>query len=196
MRSTAGSTRRSGGKRRTEAEPCSANRAAARRVCPITGSACGEVFVIAYTMHFDGDEAVELENATVEDLTRWIKELDGVNNTIVAVTLDNGSSAEVSGGSDGRYKVDARVNGRFFDLASGLSTSYKRIPLAYCEDVCWYPEKYVVSLEQALASMRHFCLTGELSPEFSWSSASDYYPYEPETRAEGEPDAPDDGGGR
>ena len=151
--------------------------------------------MIAHTMHFDGDEVIELENPTVDDVLRWIKELDGEKNTIVAVTLDDGSSAEVSGGSDGRYKVNARVNGRFFDLASAISTSYKRIPLAYCEDVCFYPEKYIVTLEQALASLRHFCLTGELSPELSWSSAPDYYPFEPETRAEAEPGAAPDGGG-
>jgi hypothetical protein len=151
--------------------------------------------VIALTMHFDGDEVVELENPTVEDVLCWIKELDGEKNTIVAITLDDGNSAEVSGGSEGRYKVNARVNGRFFDLASGISTSHKRIPLAYCEDVCFYPEKYIVTLEQALASMRHFCLTGELSSEFSWSSASDYYPFEPETRAEAEPGIAPDGGG-
>src|SRR5205085_1783623 len=125
-------------------------------------------------MHFDGDEVVESESATVEDVLRWINGLDGEKNTIVAVTLDDGRSAEVSGGSDGRYKVNVRVNGRFYDLASGVSTSYKRVPLAYCEDLCFYPEKYIVTLDQALAALRHFCTTGELSPELSWSSAADY----------------------
>jgi hypothetical protein len=136
-------------------------------------------------MHFEGDEVVELESSTVDDVLRWIKKLDGVKNTIVAVTLNDGSSAEVSGGSDGRYKVNARINGRFFDLASGISTSYKRIPLAYCEDLCFYPEKYIVTLGQALASMQHFCLNGELFPEFSWNSDADYYPFE----ADAGPDA-------
>jgi hypothetical protein len=139
-------------------------------------------------MHFDGDEVLESDNATVEDVLRWIKRLDGQKNTIVAVTLDDGRSADVSGGSDGRYKVGVRVNGRLHDLASGVSNSYKRVPLAFCEDLCFYPEKYIVNLDQALAALQHFCSTGELSPEFSWSSASDYYPFEPDTRAEGEPE--------
>ncbi len=151
--------------------------------------------MIAYTMHFDGDEVLESESATVEDVLHWIKRLDGEKNTIVAVTLDDGRSAEVSGGSDGRYKVGVRVNGHLHDLASGVSNSYKRVPLAYCEDLCFYPEKYIVTLEQALSAMRHFCTTGELSPDFSGSNAEDYYPFEPDTRAAAEPDAAADGGG-
>ena len=152
--------------------------------------------VIKYTMHFDGDEVVELENPPVEDVLRWIKELDGDENTIVAVQLDNGTGAEVGGGSGGRYKFNARVGGRFFDLASDISNSYERIPLVVSEDLCFYPEKYIVTLEQALTAMRHFCTTGGLSSEFSWSSKHDYYPFEPETRAEDEPDTAPGRGGR
>ncbi|HEY7315524.1 MAG TPA: Imm1 family immunity protein [Gemmataceae bacterium] len=143
--------------------------------------------VIKYTMHFDGDEVVELENPTIDDVLRWVKKLDGEKNTIVAVQLNNGSTAEVGGGTGGRYKVNTRVNGQVFDLASDISNSYERIPLIVCEDLCFYPEKYIVSLEQALAAMRHFCTTGELSPEFAWSSDQDYYPFEPETRSDAEP---------
>jgi hypothetical protein len=151
--------------------------------------------MISHTMHFDGDEVVDSDRPTVADVLRWINGLDGEKNTIVAVTLEDGRSAEVSGGSDGQYKVNVRVSGGFYDLASGVSSSYKRVPLAYCEDLCFYPEKYIVTLEQALASMRHFCLTGELSPEFTWSNVPDYYPYEPDVRAEAEPDATPGHGG-
>jgi hypothetical protein len=107
----------------------------------------------------------------------------------VAVPLGNGSSAQAGGGIGGRYKVNSRGNGRFFDVESGTSKSYERIPLVVCEDLCFYPEKYIVTLDQALAAMRHFCATGELSPEFSWNSGPDYDPFELETRAEAEPGA-------
>ena len=41
-------------------------------------------------------------------------------------------------------------------------------------DLCFCPEKCIVTLDQALAAMRHFCATGELRPEFSRNSDPDY----------------------
>jgi hypothetical protein len=78
-----------------------------------------------------------------------------------------------------------RYNGHLFDLVSLASVSNRRIPVPYCDDICFYPEKYIVDLEQALASMRHFCSTGQLCPEFTWSNAADYDPYD-ETQPDGE----------
>ena len=41
-------------------------------------------------------------------------------------------------------------------------------------DLCFCPEKCIVTLDQALAAMRRFCATGELCPEFSRNGDPDY----------------------
>jgi hypothetical protein len=120
---------------------------------------------ITTSFHFENDAAVEIEAPAIEDVLKWIRDLDGCEYAIVSVTLENGLRMHVGGGSNDQYQVSAHVGSRMFDLESLVSTSMKRIPIVVCEDLGHFPERVVVTREQALTAMRHFCEFGTLAPE-------------------------------
>ena len=149
---------------------------------------CNRMTTILHAaMYFDGDEVLELDCPAVTDVLSWIRRLDGAERTIVAVTLDNAMVRRLRVEARIASKSHARIGRLLHNLASGLTDSYERVPLVVGEDLCYYPKKYIVTLDQALRATSHFCTTGELLPELQWSSAEDYYPFEPEVRARDEP---------
>src|SRR5262245_49164475 len=93
------------------------------------------------------DGAVHIDAPSLTDVINAAMTLDGRDVDTLSVTLSNGDSMDVGGGSNGQYKCHARVMDSFFDLVDPLASRdmLDRVDLHMNDEINTFPRCTIVS---------------------------------------------------